>query len=167
MKHFNHDTREPLLKPFKIPKGFTLCSDTREQSPLFTDLPKGLVILRKTLHFGDYSIRGFEDKICFERKQMSDLYSYVGKERKRTVRKLEQLRELDFAALIIESSFEDLKIPYSYSSRITPEMIRQFLVSVNVRYKVHVYCDRDRRNLEQYLLDRAIKYFNIQREVGR
>ena len=167
MKHFSHNIRESLLKPYKIPAGFVLVQDTREQSPLFTDPPRGLNILRATLHYGDYSIKGFEDRVGFERKQMSDLYSYVGKERKRTVKKLEQLRELDFAALIVESSFEDLKIPYSYSSRITPEMIRQFIVSVNVRYKVHVYCDRDRRNLEQYLLDRAIKYFNIQREVRK
>jgi len=142
-----------------------LCIDTREQAPLFTNPPKDLIIKVKALKFGDYSLRGFEDKICFERKQMSDLYSYVGKERDRTVKKLKQLRNLDFVALIIEASFEDLKIPYSYSSRITPEMIRQFIVSVNVRYGVHVYCDRDRRNLEQYLLDRAIKYYKIQREI--
>lgn len=165
MKHFNQNIKEPLLKPFKVPKGFVLCLDTREQLPLFTDPIPGLTIQRKTLHFGDYSIKGFEDRIGFERKQMSDLYSYVGKERKRTVRKLEQLRELDFAALIVEASFEDLKIPYSYSSRITPEMIRQFMVSVNVRYGIHVFCDRDRMALEVWLLDRAIKYYKIQREI--
>jgi len=96
---------------------------------------------------------------------MSDLYSYVGKERDRTVKKLIQLKSLDFAALIVESSYEDLEIPYSYSSRITPEMIRQFLVSVNVRYGIHLYCTRDRRQMERYVLDRATKYFRIQREV--
>ena len=165
MKHFDHDIREPLLKPFRIPAGFVMIQDTREQAPLFVEPPKGLVIQKKALKFGDYSIRGFEDKICFERKQMSDLYSYVGKERDRTVKKLIQLRGLDFAALIVESSYEDLEIPYSYSSRITPEMIRQFLVSVNVRYRIHLYCTRDRRQMERYLLDRCIKYFKIQREI--
>ena len=165
MKHFNHDIREPLLKPFKIPSGMILIQDSREQMPLFVDKPKGLVIKVKALKFGDYSLQGFEDRICFERKQMSDLYSYVGKERDRTVKKLIQLKSLDFAALIVESSYEDLEIPYSYSSRITPEMIRQFLVSVQVRYGLHVYCSRDRRMLERYLLDICIKYFRIQREV--
>ena len=167
MKHYDRNIREPLLKPYRFPSGFVLCIDTREQLPMFEEVPKGLSILRKTLHFGDYSIKGFEDKFKVERKQMSDLYSYVGKEREKTVKKLEQLKKHDFAALIVEASFEDLKIPYSYSSRITPEMIRQFMVSVNIRYGVHVYCDRDRRNLEQYLLDRAIKYYKIQREVKR
>jgi len=165
MKHFNHDIREPLLKPFKIPSGMILIQDSREQAPLFVDKPKGLVIKVKALKFGDYSLQGFEDRICFERKQMSDLYSYVGKERDRTVKKLIQLRELNFAALIVESSYEDLEIPYSYSSRITPEMIRQFLVSVNVRYGIHTFCTRDRRQMERYLLDRSIKYFKIQREI--
>jgi len=165
MKHFNHDIREPLLKPFKIPSGMILIQDSREQAPLFVDKPKGLVIKVKALKFGDYSLQGFEDRICFERKQMSDLYSYVGKERDRTVKKLIQLRELDFAALIVEASYEDLEIPYSYSSRITPEMIRQFLVSVNIRYGIHLFCSRDRRALERYLLDRAIKYYRVQREI--
>jgi len=166
MKHFNHDIREPLLKPFKIPANFILLQDSREQMPLFVDKPKGLIVKVKALKFGDYSIQGFEDKICFERKQMSDLYSYIGKERKRTVIKLEQLRELDFAALIVEVSYEDLEIPYSYSSRITPEMIRQFMVTVNVRYNVHTYCTRDRKMMERYVLDRATKYYRIQREVS-
>jgi len=165
MKHFDHDIREPLLKPFKIPAGMVMIIDTREQAPLFVNPPKGLVIQKKALKHGDYSIKGFESKIAFERKQMSDLYSYIGKERKRTVIKLEQLRELDFAALIVEVSYEDLEIPYSYSSRITPEMIRQFMVSVNVRYGIHTYCTRDRRQMEMYLLDRATKYFKIQREI--
>ena len=164
MKHYG---RGPYMKPYRFPSGFVLIQDTREQLPLFEEVPKGLSILRSTLHFGDYSIKGFETKFGVERKQMSDLYSYVGKERARTVKKLEQLRKLDFAALIVEVSFEDLKIPYSFSSRITPEMIRQFIVSVNIRYGVHVYCDKDRGNLEMYLLDRAIKYYRIQREVER
>ena len=163
MKHY--DIREPLLKPFKIPANFIFLQDSREQMPLFVDKPKGLIIKVKALKFGDYSIQGFEDKICFERKQMSDLYSYVGKERDRTVKKLIQLRSLDFAALIVEVSYEDLEIPYSYSSRITPEMIRQFMVSVNIRYNIHTFCSRDRRALEMYLLDRSIKYFKIQREI--
>jgi len=163
MKHY--DIREPLLKPFKIPANFIFLQDSREQMPLFVDKPKGLIIKVKALKFGDYSIQGFEDKICFERKQMSDLYSYVGKERDRTVKKLIQLRSLDFAALIVEVSYEDLEIPYSYSSRITPEMIRQFMVSVNIRYGIHTFCTRDRRQMERYLLDRSIKYFKIQREI--
>ena len=163
MKHY--DIREPLLKPFKIPANFIFLQDSREQMPLFVDKPKGLIIKVKALKFGDYSIQGFEDKICFERKQMSDLYSYVGKERDRTVKKLIQLRSLDFAALVVEVSYEDLEIPYSYSSRITPEMIRQFMVSVNIRYGIHTFCTRDRRQMERYLLDRSIKYFKIQREI--
>lgn len=162
MKHYG---RQPMLKPYKIPPGFVLIKDTREQLPLFEDPPAGLIIVTATLHHGDYSVRGFEDRIGIERKQMSDLYSYVGKEREKTVRKLEKLSRLDFAALVVEASFEDLKVPYSFSSRITPEMIRQFIVSVNVRYNVHVFCDRDRRNLEQYIVDRCLKYYKIQREV--
>lgn len=157
--------RQSFLNPYKIPKGFILEIDTREQAPLFTSPPEGLIVCHCTLHNGDYSVKGFEDRFGIERKQMSDLYSYIGKERSRTVNKLKKLGELDFAGLVVETSFDDLKVPFNYSSRITPEMVRQFLVSINIRYGIHLYCSRDRSDLEMWILDRAIKYFKVQREV--
>ncbi len=150
-------------KPYIFPEDFVLLIDTREQNPLCTAV-KGLTICRDTLKDGDYSIRGFEDKFSVERKQTSDFFSYIGKERRRTVQKLERLKTFDFAALVIEASLDDLFSPQLYS-QVSSEVARQFLVSVNVRYGLHVFCDRSREKIEMWLIDRAIKFFKVQREV--
>nr|BDD44335.1 hypothetical protein 11 [Desulfobacterales bacterium] len=150
-------------KPFCIPKDFILVVDTREQKPLFTSVD-GLSVCREALQHGDYSIKGFEDRFTIERKQVSDFYSYIGRERHRTIKKLEKLSQLDFAGMVIESSADDLMVPPIYS-RVSPESARQFLVSVNVRYGIHVYCDRCRVSLERWVLDRAIKFYRLQREA--
>jgi ERCC4-type nuclease len=150
-------------KPYIFSEDFVLVIDTREQNPLCTSV-KGLTICRNTLKDGDYSIRGFEDRFTVERKQTSDFFSYIGKERRRTVQKLEKLKAFDFAALVIEASLEDLFSPQLYT-QVSPEVARQFFVSVNVRYGLHVYCDRSRKKIEMWLIDRAIKFFKVQREV--
>ena len=150
-------------KPYIFPPDFVLVIDTREQNPLCTAV-NGLTICRNTLKDGDYSIRGFEDRFTVERKQVSDFFSYIGKERRRTIQKLERLKTFNFAALVVEASLDDLFSPQLYT-QVSPEVVRQFLVSVNIRYGLHVYCNRNRGKIEMWLLDRAIKYFKVQREV--
>lgn len=45
--------------------------DTREQRPLrFGPLP----VVRATLKFGDYALRGMETRVCVERKSVADLW---------------------------------------------------------------------------------------------
>jgi ERCC4-type nuclease len=151
-------------KPYIFPQDFVLVIDTREQNPLCTEV-KGLTVCRDTLKDGDYSIRGFEDQFTVERKQTSDFFSFIGKERRRTVQKLERLKTFDFAAIVIEASIDDLFSPQLYT-QISPEVVRHFLVSANVRYGLHVYCNRSRKKIEMWLIDRAIKYFKVQREVN-
>jgi ERCC4-type nuclease len=85
------------LRPFRIPDGLVLIQDTREQKPLFTSPPDGLEVVRDALPYGDYSMRGFEGKFCVERKQISDFYSYIGKERYRTTRKMQEFGEIVFS----------------------------------------------------------------------
>ena len=151
------------LRPCVFPKDFVLVVDTREQNPLCSNV-KGLTVCRDTLKNGDYSIRGFENRFAVERKKVSDFFSYIGKERRRTVAKLKRFKNYDFSGLVIEASLDDLLSPQMYT-QVSPETARQFLVSVNLRYGIHVFCDRQRKNIEMWLLDRAIKFFNMNREV--
>jgi DNA excision repair protein ERCC-4 len=158
------------LKLPSIPAGFVLVQDTREQRPLFDGsitIP-GLSVVTDTLPHGDYSIRGFEDRFVVERKQLSDFYSYIGKERARTTQKMENFRAIGaaggFVGLVIEAAEADILTGY-IMSRVSPETARQALVSFEVRHGIHVYYSRSRDDIARWILDRAIKFYKIQREV--
>ncbi len=151
------------LKPAIIPDNFILIIDTREQSPLFVGrLPKGLRIESATLKHGDYSIKGFEDKVCVERKEISDFLTYIGKDRNHTKSKLELMKPMFYKALIVEAR-DIFEIP-GYSA-IHPEVIRAFLLSAEVRYGLHILIHPDRKYIEKWVLDRLVKVYNILREV--
>jgi ERCC4-type nuclease len=152
------------LKPYRFPQGFVLVVDTREQTPLFDPKPDGLKLIHGKLDHGDYSVKGFEDRFAIERKMLSDLCAYVARERKKTKFKMEYLSTLDFAALVIEESEEEVFFGHMMS-RVSPESIRQALVSFRVRYGVHVYMHKSRDHIERFVLDHAIKFYNVMREV--
>jgi len=155
------------LKPSIIPEGFFLIQDTNEQKPLWTDNESW--VINKTLRNGkytrgDYSIKGFEDKFCIERKQMSDFYSYIGKERMKTTHKMHQFQQMNWVGFVIEASEDDILMGHPMS-QVSPETARQALVSFEIRYGVHVYYNRSRECIKRWILDRAIKWFKVQREV--
>lgn len=142
-------------KPYTFQDDFCLVIDTREQHPLFHPLPKGLLVVRDTLTHGDYSIRGFEDKIAIERKKMSDLMSYIGVERDKTAVKLHAMKDLTFKALVVEEAWDDLFLPKQYS-KVPSEVIRQALVSFNVRFGLHIFVHPYRDVCERWILDRLL-----------
>jgi len=155
------------LKPYILPEGFVIVKDTREQRPLFDRPQDGLQVVKDTLHYGDYSIRGFETIFAVERKQISDFYSYIGKERERTVKKMEQFREIvcrgGFVGLAIEATESDLLSGY-IMSRVSPEVARQALVSFEIRYGVHCYYSKYRKDIERWIIDRAVKFYRVMKE---
>jgi ERCC4-type nuclease len=142
--------------------------DTREQRPLFTRPPKGLTVQTATLKNGDYSIKGFEDLFAVERKQMSDFYAYIGKEREVTDQKVVRFGQMiqagGWAALVIEADERDVLGGFQMS-KVPPEVARQFLVSLEIRHGIHVYCNRDRKACSRWILDRMIKFWRVRREV--
>jgi len=163
-----HDTGKTImdykLKPYKFPEGLIVLQDTREQTPLFgTRLPKGLILCSTTLIDGDYSIQGFRDKFAIERKGISDLLSYCTTEREKTKAKMERFKQMEFVALVIESRESDIYRPYLHST-ISPEVVRQAIVSFQIRYGIHVYIG-SRENISRYVLDIMIKYYLVKKEL--
>ena len=161
-------TKKPInqykLKPFKIPEDMVVIQDTREQKPLFRRPPKGLIIQSDTLTDGDYSIKGFTDKFTVERKQISDFYSYIGKERKKTEEKLQRLSRFQFAALVIEATETEILMGYDFC-KLSPECARQALVSFEIRYGLHTYYSNSRHDIARWILDRMIKFWKVAHEV--
>lgn len=139
-------------KPTVIPDGFILVVDTREQHPLFDPIPKGLCILRDTIKVGDYTVKGFEDKLAVELKRESDFFAYIGKDRNSTVKKLEAMSEMYFASLVVQVNEYDLYDP-SIPTKLTHEHVRGFLKCLRVKYGIHYYLNEDKESLERYVLD--------------
>ena len=63
------------------------------------------------LETGDYSVQGFESKVCAERKSLQDLYGTLSAHRDRFARELERMTEFDQAAIVIEASLEEVVNP--------------------------------------------------------
>jgi len=89
--------------------------------------------------------------------------SYCTTEREATKRKMSQLQKLEWAGLLIEARESEVYRPYLFSN-VSPEAIRQSLVSFSVRYGVHVYIG-DTEKCRTWLLDRLIKFWKIKHEI--
>ena len=151
-----------MLKPTVIPENMVVIVDTREQLPLFTKPPKGLLLVRDYLTDGDYSLRGFENKICFERKA-SDIFSYCTSEQEKTKKKMERFKSFEFVGLIIELKESSLFQFQTFTSA-HPESIRGALISFEVRYGVHIFYG-NRENCARWMLDRMVKYWKMKHEI--
>ena len=96
---------------------FTIAYDTREQLPFsFADIridrKKAFVMTqRRTLPTGDYSIIGYEENVCVERKSLADLYQTLGKGRERFLRELERMQTMDYSAVVIEATWQQIAYP--------------------------------------------------------
>jgi ERCC4-type nuclease len=96
---------------------FTIIIDTREQLPYqFRDIRiercKAFVWKKiGTLKTGDYSIAGYENRVCVERKSLADLYGTLGSGRERFEREFERMQELDASLIVIEASWKEIAYP--------------------------------------------------------
>ncbi|MBN2196782.1 MAG: hypothetical protein JW751_28510 [Polyangiaceae bacterium] len=80
--------------------------DTREQCPLhFSDAVDVEIC---TLPTGDYSIRGYSDRIVIERKAPGDLWQCTGSERARFEGELARLQAYPLRAVVIESTIDGI-----------------------------------------------------------
>ena len=163
-RDFNDASKPYVPTPLIVPTGFVLLQDTREQRPLFTRLPKGLVVCSATLYDGDYSVKGFENKIAFERKGISDLFPYCSKEQiTRTRSKMIRFKKMDFVGLVIEAKESDV-FQFQTFTKVPPQVVAGAIISFQVRYGVHVFFG-NREQCGNWILRRAVKYFNIQKEI--
>jgi DNA excision repair protein ERCC-4 len=153
------------LPPYAFPAGFKIIQDTREQLPLFTasTTPPGLTVITTTVKDGDYTIKGFESSFAIERKQISDFFSYIGKERTRTTEKMKRFKQFKWVGLVIEESESKLLSGHFFST-LSPEVVRQSIVSFEVRSGVHVFYSENRADIQRWILDRAIKFYKLMRE---
>ena len=129
---------------------------------MFKRPPKGLVIVRDTLPVADYSIRGFENKIGIERKNLSDLVLSISKNRERFKRELEKLSNYERKWIFVEATEHEC-LCWQEFSQMHPNSIRGTLVSIEIKYGIPFYFQPDRRQMERHLLDLFCKYYKTKR----
>lgn len=160
----NSGNETPVVLPF------TVIIDTREQAPFnfggFTgdkheDYRELIVPTSvETLTTGDYSLRGFQDRITIERKSKNDLYSTLGAGRERFTREFERMNEMDFAAVIVEACWYELITDPPFASRLSPKVVYRTVISWQQRYRnVHWWFCKDKRFAEKTAFEILRKFY--------
>jgi hypothetical protein len=131
-------TDQPLVADFSV------IVDTREQAPFrFTgiknDKNQDLIIplVNRGLATGDYSIDGLETLVSVERKSLRDFYGSISRERERFEREVCRLNEMRVAYVVIESDWNDILNPESFT-KVTAKTATRTMQSWSIKYpRVH------------------------------
>jgi hypothetical protein len=132
---------------------YEVIRDTREKLPWFwpkNDRCSGMV--DKALKTGDYTLSGYEDIICVERKASpEELALNIGKQKARFTREIERMEDIKHSFIVCEFSVDDLlnfpensRMPEQKkrSLRITGKYIIRCMIEYSIKYRVNVlYCD--------------------------
>ena len=115
--------------------------DTREQKPLLLKNKNDTAIF-KCLKTGDYSLKGYENKIAIERKSLPDLFKTLGSGHKRFRLELERAKKLDYFAVIIEGSYQKImnkKFKGSKYIKINSSTISAILFTLHLKYGLNIF----------------------------
>ena len=103
--------------------------DTREQRPwVFSGEVETEVC---SLPTADYSLAGFTDRVCVERKSLDDLVQSLTWERERFLNACQRMEAYTFRALIAECSLDDI-LAHRFRSKARPSSIVGSLVALGV-----------------------------------
>lgn len=128
----------------------TVIVDSREQAPFqFTGFTadarhkgKPLIVPIEIagLTTGDYSLAGFEQRICVERKSKADAYGTFGRDRERWERELDRMAKMDFAAVVVEASLLACLTDPPPNTKFLPKSFYRSVIAWQVRYRTIQWC---------------------------
>ena len=142
--------RIPPARPTRLsPRGASitlpkpiLLIDTREQEPYdFAPFRRWFAgIERRLLRTGDFSIAGLEARIAVERKSIQDLFNSCSPcgSRQAFIHTCARLGKLEFSALVIEASLDDVLLGTEWSG-MHPNAVLGTLEAIAVRWGIHPY----------------------------
>lgn len=120
--------------------------DSREKTPLYFRKSSTLedVVVEK-LDAGDYSIKGYEDKIAIERKSPNDLFGTLGKGHKRFKKELERAKDYDYFCILVECSLTTVlnkEFEGAHYCQMLGDTIVQIAYTLKMKYGVDiVFCN--------------------------
>lgn len=142
-----------------------ITTDTREQLTLDFTKFRGVSSVRGTLKTGDYSIQGYDDTICFERKSVQDLVSTLIGGHERFLREMERMRSFKAKYILIEHTPDIL---YNYCAKHGWQRkfntIIQSLLAYACHYQVRVRFCKDREDMAEYIVKKAREFLKEQGE---
>lgn len=170
----------PINYQPQILDGFVVVRDTREQKGYEFE---GVNVVDKKIKWGDYSVVGFEPKkdyipieladgsiayvdplqsgISIERKSLTDFYGSITDGRERFKRMLDGMRDyVEFKGLVIEGSESEVMCPELSGSNMYPNSVYGTILSIELRYNVHVYYG-DRQACELKVLSWLSYYYKM------
>jgi ERCC4-type nuclease len=110
----------------------------------------------KTLHTGDYTIEGFEDIVCVERKGcVSEIAMNLGKKKNAFQAEMQRMKDYQFSFLICEFDMDDiLKYPEGSSMpkslrdkvKVTGKYILKCLMEFQVYYDTKIMLCGNKNN---------------------
>tara|TARA_R110002020_G_scaffold140378_1_gene311861 strand:+ start:2324 stop:2833 length:510 start_codon:yes stop_codon:yes gene_type:complete len=100
-------------------RNYTVIKDTREQDGwIFSPYDKCDGMEIGTLHTGDYTLKGFEDVVCVERKACtSEIAMNLGRKKKPFQAEMERMKDYNFSFIICEFDMDAL-LKYPEGSRV-------------------------------------------------
>ena len=142
-----------------------ITTDTREQLTLDFTKFRGVSSVRGTLKTGDYSIQGYDDTICFERKSVQDLVGTLIGGHERFLREMERMRSFKAKYILIEHTPDIL---YNYCAKHGWQRkfntIIQSLLAYACHYQVRVRFCKDREDMAEYIVKKAREFLKEQGE---
>ncbi len=118
------------------PDVFSIALDSREQIVGF--VPLAIPIVVGKLPMGDLSVPGFEDRVAVDRKQLGDFIGCVTRDKERFARLLEKMATIEFAAVVVEASFADVRAR-KYRSQVEPAFVIGAAARITTKYGVPVF----------------------------
>jgi len=71
---------------------------------------------------GDYTLAGFEDRVCVERKTLEDLFGTLGNGRERFMAEFERMAQMEYAAVVVEAHWYEIMRPAEFRPKWVSEM---------------------------------------------
>lgn len=137
----------------------TIIEDTREQTPLDFTGYRGVESVRSGLKTGDYSVQGYEDKICFERKSVPDLVGTLIGGHERFLREMDRMKDYEDKYILVEHTAGTV---YRYCERHGVEYkfdtIIQSLLAYAYHYRVRVRFCKNREDMTEYIVKKSREY---------
>lgn len=159
-----NESREPLSQKSQEPL-LKIIEDTREVQPLDFTKFKGVSVIRQGLKTGDYSLQGYEDKLCFERKSVADLVGTLIGGHERFLREMERMKDFEVSYILVEHTAGSV---YRYCAKQGWELkfdtIIQSLLAYAYHYHVRVRFCKDREDMAKYIVKKSKEFIKTKQQ---